>query len=365
MTETSASRKDDHVRLATEQAEQRSLYSDFDSVQFIHHALRACDVDAVSLETHVAGKSWSVPLYINAMTGGSESTGLINAQLSRVAQETGLAIASGSMSRVVKDPSVADSYRVLRQSNPDGIVFANLSANATVEQGKRVVDLIEADALQLHLNSVQEIVMPEGDRSFTHWPARIADMVQALDVPVIVKEVGFGLSAETAAELYELGVTTIDVSGRGGTNFAAIENARRVHSDFSELSHWGQSTVCSLVDVVNANTDDRLTVLASGGVRSPMDVAISLALGARAVGVAGGFLHILQQQGEEALVTEIQRWIEQLRSIFSILGAPTSQALQQSDLVIGGSVRSYSEARGIDLTQYARRSSGKRRGTDV
>lgn len=365
MNDTSASRKDDHVRLATEQAGKRSKHSDFDSVRFVHHSLRACNVETVALSTSVAGSLWSVPLYINAMTGGSASTGQINAQLARVAQATGLPIASGSMSRVIKDPDVAESYKVLRQLNPDGVVIANLSANATVDHGKRVVDLIEADALQLHVNSVQEIVMPEGDRTFTHWPTRIEDMVQSLDVPVIVKEVGFGMSAETASDLIDLGVTTIDVSGRGGTNFADIENRRRVHTDFGELTHWGQSTVCSLIDVASVNSPHALTVLASGGVRNPLDAALALALGAQAVGVAGGFLHTLQNAGEDALIVEIQQWIEQLRAIHALLGATTPKALHSSDIVIGGGVRDFCDARGIDVAQYAHRSSGKERGTNV
>jgi isopentenyl-diphosphate delta-isomerase len=215
-------RKDEHVRYAVDQQHQGFPNNDFDSITFVHHALAGIDSAEVRLGTEFAGTSWQTPLYINAMTGGSESTGRINHQLAVAARETGLAIASGSMSAYLRDESVADSYRVLRQENPVGFVIANVNANATVDQARRAVDLLEADALQIHLNAMQEIVMPEGDRDFSHWPRQIERISASAPVPVIVKEVGFGLSHKTVELLRNLGVTVADVGGRGGTNFARI-----------------------------------------------------------------------------------------------------------------------------------------------
>lgn len=359
--QTSANRKDDHVRLATEQATHRHGRSDFDDVAFVHHALRAADVERVSTVTTVLDREWSSPIYINAMTGGSIAAGKINEQLARVAHATGVTIASGSMSHLIKDASSVETFRVLRTLNPNGVVFANLSANASLEDAQRVVDAVEADAIQIHINSVQEIVMPEGDRHFSHWPDRIETLVNGLSVPVIVKEVGFGLSSETVHDLIDLGVQAVDVSGRGGTNFARIENDRRIGKDYGELATWGLSTVTSLLEATPTTLDNGSTLFASGGVRNPMDVAKALALGAQAVGVAGGFLHILQRDGEEALIAEIQGWQEQLRSIQSLLGAHTPNELQQSTLVITGAVREFAEVRGVDIATYAKRGSSTHR----
>lgn len=352
---TSASRKDDHVRLATEQADRRHKPSDFDHITFMHHALAARNFDSVSLETEVLGRRWATPIYINAMTGGSHATGLINASLARVAAETGTPIASGSMSHLVKDAASAETFTVLRANNPDGFIFANLSANATVEQAQRVVDAVEANALQIHINSAQEVVMPEGDREFEHWADHIHAIVQAVSVPVVVKEVGFGLSAETVAQLATLGVTTVDVSGTGGTNFAAIENDRREAQEYAAMLGWGQSTPNCLIDVAEVAERERLTVLASGGVRNPFDVAKALGLGATAVGVAGGFLHILQRQGEAALIEEITRWNLQLQAIQALCGAATPQDLNTVDLLVSGPLSEFARLRGIDTTHYAQR----------
>ncbi|MGW5636047.1 hypothetical protein ACWEWQ_14540, partial [Streptomyces sp. NPDC003832] len=170
-----AQRKDDHVRLAAEQQQQHGGHNEFDQVSFVHHALAGLDRTEVSSAVAFAGLTWPVPLYINAMTGGSERTGRINRDLGIAARETGVPIASGSMSAYFKDPDCAGTFSVLREENPDGFVIANVNANASVEQARRAVDLLRADALQIHVNTVQETVMPEGDRSFAAWvPPRTA-----------------------------------------------------------------------------------------------------------------------------------------------------------------------------------------------
>lgn len=347
------SRKDDHVRHAVDQHRHGHAANDFDSVAFVHHALAGINRASIDLATLVAGKPWSTPLYINGMTGGSQRTGEINRQLAIVARETGLPIASGSMSAWLRDESVADSYRVLRTENPDGVVMANVNANTTSDQARRAVDLLSADALQIHLNAVQEIVMPEGDRDFTGWPRRIERIVAAMKVPVIVKEVGFGLSRKTIAQLRDLGVAVADVGGRGGTDFARIENDRRAESDFGFIQGWGQSTVVCLLDAANI---DGIDVAASGGIRCPLDMAKSLALGAVATGVAGPFLTVLIEQGAEALIATIRRWLDQLALIMAVLGAPTPHALTGCDLLLTRDVETWCGALGIDTYSYASRS---------
>ncbi|MET9490996.1 type 2 isopentenyl-diphosphate Delta-isomerase [Nocardia sp. NPDC006630] len=349
-----ADRKDDHVRHAVSQRRQDSGASDFDSVTFVHHALAGIDSQDVSLAVEFAGKSWDTPLFVNAMTGGSPRTGEINRLLAIAARETGVPIASGSMSAYFRDPEVAGTYRVLRQENPHGFVMANVNATATVDQVHRAIDLLEADALQIHLNAVQEVVMPEGDRSFGSWPRQIEQIVAHSPVPVIVKEVGFGLSRQTVTWLREAGVAVADVGGRGGTNFARIENDRRSTADFGFLDSWGQSTPNCLLDCAGVAGID---IAASGGIRSPIDMARALALGAKATGVAGAFLEIVVGRDEAALVETIRTWLGQLRQLLTVLGSRTPADLAGCDLLLTGDVATFCGLRGIDVDSYAHRSS--------
>ncbi|MFC6012116.1 type 2 isopentenyl-diphosphate Delta-isomerase [Nocardia lasii] len=348
-------RKDDHVRHAVNHQRHAVGANDFDSVTFVHHALAGIDADEVSLGVEVAGKHWATPLYVNAMTGGSIDTGEINRKLAIAARETGIPIASGSMSAYFRDPAIAGTYRVLRQENPHGVVLANVNANATVDQARSAVDLLEADALQIHLNAVQEVVMPEGDRSFGAWPAQIERIVAASAVPVIVKEVGFGLSRQTVTWLREAGVTVADVGGRGGTNFARIENDRRVGGDFAFIESWGQSTANCLLDCTGVTGID---IAASGGIRSPLDMARALALGAKATGVAGVFLETLVSHDTQTLIDKIETWLAQLRTILTVLGARTPADLVDTDLLVTGDVATFCRLRGIDAAALAHRSPG-------
>src|SRR4051794_8975928 len=185
MSELIAQRKDDHVRLAVEQQRRAGSGNQFDEVSFVHHALAGIDREQVTLATSFAGLSWPVPLYINAMTGGSQSTGRINADLAVAARETGVPVASGAMRAYFKDPACAGTFSVLRELNPSGFVMANVNATASVDNARRAVDLLAADALQIHVNTVQETVMPEGDRSFASWVPQIEKIAAALEVPVI------------------------------------------------------------------------------------------------------------------------------------------------------------------------------------
>jgi isopentenyl-diphosphate delta-isomerase len=349
---SSAQRKDDHVRLAMEQNRAHSGHNQFDEVSFVHHALAGIDRPDVSLATSFGGIQWQAPLYINAMTGGSTKTGVINRDLATAARESGVAIASGSMNAYFKDPSCAETFRVLRTHNPDGFVMANINATTSVDNARRAVDLLRADALQIHINTAQETPMPEGDRSFSSWVGQIGKITAGVDVPVIVKEVGNGLSRQTLPVLQNLGVRVADLAGRGGTDFARIENGRRDVADYAFLHGWGQSTAACLLDTQDAG----LPVLASGGVRHPLDVARSLALGARAVGVSGGFLRTLMDDGVPALVAQITTWLDQLAALQTMVGARTPADLTRCDVLIHGSLRDFCADRGIDTGRLAQRS---------
>ncbi len=347
-----ARRKDDHVRLAAQQHALARAH-DFDFVRPMNHPMAAGDRTQVSLATRGRVLAWDVPLYINGMTGGTAHTATINRALAVAARETGVPIASGSTGILHRDPSAIPSFRVLRDLNPDGFVLANVNANLTPAQARRSVEILEADALQVHVNPAQEIVMPEGDRDFTRSADNIAAIIQGVGVPVVVKEVGAGMSRGTVAQLRDLGAAAVDVSGRGGTDFVAIESARRDDGGMGYLAGWGQSAVEGLLD---ASVVPGIDLLASGGVRHPLDVVRALALGATGVGVAGGFLHLLLAEGEAALVDRIRIWLGQIGDIMTLLGARTVADLRDVDLLITGPVREFCELRGIDASAYARRS---------
>ena len=187
-------RKNEHVSLSENFYKDRD--SSFKDIHFVHHSFPEMDVTDVDLSTELGDLKFSLPFFINAMTGGSEWTGKLNQKLAIVARETGLAIATGSISAGLKNPEVEDSYKIMRKENPKGLIFANLGVGHGAENAKKAIDLMDADALQIHVNAPQELVMPEGDREFSNWLENIQEILEQIDVPLIVKEVGFGMSRE-------------------------------------------------------------------------------------------------------------------------------------------------------------------------
>ena len=295
----------------------------------------------------------SAPFYINAMTGGSEKTKKINHDLALIARETNLMMATGSVSAALKDPNVADSYSVVREVNPDGLILGNMGAGRTSEDAKKIVDLLQADGMQIHVNVPQELVMPEGDRDFHEWAQNIQQTIQQLDVPVIVKEVGFGMNRETIQQLQTLGVKAVDVSGRGGTSFSQIENARRKKRELSYLDDWGQSTVISLLE---AQEFDPLTILASGGIRDAYDIFKALCLGAKAVGISATILDHLISKGIDATIEMIEDWKAQLQRLYLMTNKKKTADLIHNPVIIGGAPKEWCQARGIDYKKLAVRS---------
>ncbi|WP_413332577.1 type 2 isopentenyl-diphosphate Delta-isomerase [Brevibacterium sp. GP-SGM9] len=353
-TDTSrASRKDDHVRLATEQRAAREPHTDYDDLEFVHHALSGTNPESVDISVTVGDWTWATPFYVNGMTGGTETTGRINRDLAIAAHETGLPMACGSMSVALDDAEAAKGFTVIREENPNGFVMANLGAGRGPEDARRAVELLGADALQIHINPVQETAMPEGTRDFSDWARVLEEVVAACPVPVIVKEVGFGLSRRTLERLDSIGVRFADVSGAGGTDFLAIENARSTAAeDFSMLTGFGQSALACLLDA----PADGPTLLASGGVRNPYDVVKALSCGARAVGVAGTFLQAVLDGGPERLVELVRTWQNQTTALLALLGADRPEQLTGTDLLTRGRLGEFCRLRGIDVTALSRRS---------
>lgn len=348
-----AVRKDEHVRHALQQSNSIGA-SDLEQVRFVHNSLNEIGINDVKLNTQLGPIQLETPFFINAMTGGSKQTNEINEQLAIVAKETGLAMATGSMSIALQYSKEFKAFKAIRQTNPDGVIFANLGANHSVERAKLVVNAIEANALQLHLNAPQEMVMPEGDRDFSGLLHNIEKIVTNLHVPVIVKEVGFGMSKKTVQQLESVGVSFIDISGRGGTNFIRIENARRTNDySLNLLSDWGQTTLESLLEATSVR--QHAQIIASGGIKSALDIAKCLSLGANAVGLSAYFLQLITRYGADETIEQVNIMKEQLKVIMTLLGANDIKTLQQVPIVLPTTTRAWCAARGIDFSRFAKR----------
>ncbi|MDQ0928226.1 isopentenyl-diphosphate delta-isomerase [Bacillus atrophaeus] len=349
MNVTRAERKRQHIDHALSTGQKRE--TGLDDITFVHVSLPDLALEQVDITTKIGELTSSSPIFINAMTGGGgQHTYEINKSLARAAREADIPLAVGSQMSALKDPSERFSYEIVRKENPDGLIFANLGSEATAEQAKRAVSMLEADALQIHLNVIQEIVMPEGDRSFSGALGRIEQMCKELEVPVIVKEVGFGMSKESAAKLYESGAAAVDIGGYGGTNFSKIENLRR-DKQLNFFNSWGISTAASLAEITSQFHDK--AVIASGGLQHALDVAKAIALGASFAGMAGYFLKALTAKGEDGLIDEIRELLQELKVIMTVLGVKTIPELQQAPLVIQGDTHHWLKERGVNTSAFS------------
>ncbi len=347
-------RKLDHIKWATKLADG-PLSPGFEDIVFVHQALPDLALEEIDISCDFLGRQLTAPLMINAMTGGPPRTKRINRALARAAKETGIGMAVGSQKlALTSKPSkkIIETYTVARKENPEGLLMANLGADAPVEIAVAAVEMIKADALQLHLNVPQELVMKEGDRDFRGIMENIRNIVQRLEVPVIVKEVGFGLSRETISNLFALGVHHLDLGGQGGTNFVAIEAQRSNMMLDPNLRHWGIPTVTSLIEAQSLNLP--LKVIAAGGVRTGYDIAKAIALGANITGIAAPFLKALLRS-ERTLLAHINRLKTELKLAMLMVGARDLYELQQKPVVITGWTLEYLNQRGIDTKYYGQR----------
>lgn len=338
-------RKNEHVEIAM--AQQDASISDFDEMRFVHHSIPNIDVADVNLQSELQDFTMKQPIYINAMTGGSEWTKNINEKLAIIARETGMAMAVGSTHAALRNAKMSSSFSVVRDANPEGMIFSNVGADVPVDKAEEAVKLLDAQALQVHVNSPQELVMPEGNRVFSTWMENLAQIIQRVKVPVIVKEVGFGMSKEMIKALNEIGVRYIDVSGRGGTNFVDIENERREYKDMDYLGQWGQTTVESLLESTAFQQD--MNFFASGGVRTPLDAVKCLALGARAVGMSRPFLNQVENNGITATLDYAEQFTDHMKKIMTMLNAQSIDGLKQAQIVYGPRLHAWIEQRNLDI----------------
>lgn len=329
-------RKADHLRICLEDDVQfRQLTNGLDRYSFTHDCLPELDLGEVDLKSQFLSKTLQAPILISSMTGGTEQAKTINCRLAIAAQKYGLAMGVGSQRIAVENPDVAHTFAV-RSLAPDAVLLANLGAiqlNYTygVEQCLRVIEILEADALILHINPLQECIQPQGDTKFKGLLAKIQQLCQQLAIPVIAKEVGNGISVKMATKLIEAGVAAIDVAGAGGTSWAKVESERaetnlqrRLGRTFAD---WGISTADCLVQIRQQYPD--IPLIASGGLRDGIEVAKAIALGADLAGLAFPFLQAASES-ESALDELIELLIAELKTVLFCTGNQNITALKGS-----------------------------------
>lgn len=319
--------------------------SAFEDVYLLQDSIPELALEEIDLRTDFLGKSLRYPLLINALTGGTDQAKNINRILACKASKFGLAMAVGSMTIAIEEPAQWDSFTIVREMNPDGIILANLGANSSYHQAREVVNMIQADGLQLHFNVPQELAMGEGDRNFHGIIDNVSRIVDSCPVPVIAKEVGFGFSRETVAKLFAAGVRIFDNGGKGGTNFLSIEDQRNGMFDH-QLDDWGIPTAISLAEIVSMHLP--VQVVASGGIRTATDIAKAIAMGADIAGITGLFLKILLYAGQDELDRRIESLLYQLQSVFLMSGARDCSMIRTKPVLILAKTAQWLRARNID-----------------
>jgi len=317
--------------------------------EFEHNAVPELSLSDIDLSTTFLGRTIGAPLMISSMTGGFSEAALLNRRLAEAAEHFNIPLGVGSMRQALENSSYRESFSVTRKYAPSVQIFANIGApeiarGISTSDIRIMLDLVEADGLIVHLNAAQELFQPEGNTDFRHVLKKLATITATIPVPVLVKEVGCGISASAARQLIKAGVKVIDVAGAGGISWQKVEEIRYTRqfgqeTRFSmpaldELLNWGIPTAQCLLDLRELKKEspefNALEVIASGGIQSGIDIAKSLALGAQ---IAASARYILKALHEEALETTIATWLNDLRTVMFLTGASTIEKLRQKKLI--------------------------------
>ena len=326
-------RKSDHIRINLDEDVRSGVTTGLERYRFVHEALPEISLADVDLSLPLFKKHLRAPILISSMTGGTEEAGEINARLAEAAQETGIAMGLGSQRAAIENPNQTPTYSIARKMASDALLFANLGAvqlnyGYGIDECKRAVDMLEADALILHINPLQEAVQEGGDTNFAGLAKKIEEICKKLEVPVIAKEVGWGISERTANLLADCGVDVIDVAGAGGTSWSQVEMHRAPDEFTRELAatfvDWGINTADSILNIKKAAPD--MTVFASGGLKNGLDIAKSIAMGTTLGGMTSPFLKAAMVSTEKVVKT-IELVKRQIQVAMFVAGIDKSEGL--------------------------------------
>ena len=331
-------RKKDHIEINLKEDVQSGLKSGFETIQFVHNALPEFSYDDIDITTEFLGKRLQAPVLISSMTGGTNRARDINYRLAEAAQKAGIAMGLGSMRVLLKEPDMIKTFSV-RHVAPDIFLLANLGAvqlnyGVTPKECQQLVDAVGADALILHLNILQELTQPEGDKNWENLLPKIKAVVNQISVPVVVKEVGYGLSEKVSKDLIDAGVKALDIAGSGGTSWSQVEAYRSTNQLQNRIAksfiNWGIPTLDSLRMVKNLKSD--IPVIASGGLKSGIDGAKALHAGANLFGLARPFLKAADTS-EKDVSDEIKLIIEQLKISMLCTGSQNVRDLRKAAIL--------------------------------
>ena len=348
-------RKGAHIDIVLKKDVAYARGTGFDEIDFVHNALPELNYDRIDTSLKLFKRRLSSPIIISGMTGGHARAERINRELAKAAGETGIGMGVGSQRAMAENRELLKTYAV-RDAAPDILLIGNVGmAQLFKYDAAKIADMVQkigADALAVHLNVLQELVQPEGDRNFEGVLKRIEKLCRELPVPVIVKETGAGITRETAVALRMAGVGAIDVSGAGGTSWSAVELYRAPDPYKAGFREWGTPTAVCVAEVAQAVD---VPVIASGGIRSGLDIAKGIALGAMAGSAALPFLKAWESGGRRAVAAMIRGWSEQVRMAMMLTGSKNLDELRLAQLLITGRTLQMLNQRNIDTKWLANR----------
>jgi len=364
LTKETRRRKADHIRISlNHNVQARRITTGFEDVHLIHKALPEIDKHDINLSSKVFNHKFSAPLIIGAITGGTTKAAKINATIAEAVEELGLGMGVGSQRVAIEDKTLEKTFAIARKKAPTAFLIANLGGVQFVhgyglKEVKKAIDMIDADAIAIHLNPLQEAIQPEGQTRFKGVLEKISEITKELEKPVIVKETGAGIAAEDARKLEAADVKGIDVSGAGGTSFAAVEYyraKRKLNNSQRRLGKvfwdWGIPTAVSLAEV---SQSVKIPVIASGGIRNGVEMAKALALGASLTSISQPVLE-RAVKGIKETKQELSLLMEELKNSMFLVGADTIQTLKKKPVVITGETAEWLRMRGFNIEIYARR----------
>ncbi len=333
-------RKKDHIELTINGATQYEKTSGFNNYEFNHNALPEVNFDDVSTEATFLGRSFSFPLFISSMTGGYADAEPINAIIAEFCETHNIPFGVGSQRAMLEDESLTKTFSIVRKKAPTAFICSNIGGAQLIgglsnKKLQLLVDSIEANAIIVHLNPLQELMQPEGDRNFKGIVEGIQFLVENSSIPIIVKETGAGISKYTAKRLLNAGVSVLDVAGAGGTSWAKVENARDNHIKENQLfNEWGISTTDCLLDIGSLQWERSFEVIASGGIRSSLDIAKAMCLGATFTATAQPIIAAINKSGYKGLEGLFNEWQNSLKIGLTLLGCTSPVQLNKSHLRI-------------------------------
>lgn len=357
-------RKADHIEICLkENVQARKATSGFEDVFLVHRALPELDRDDINMSSTVFGHKFSAPVIVEAMTGGIGNATKINSSIAKAVEDLGLGMGVGSQRVAIENPRLEKTFSVARKKAPNAFLIGNiggpqLAKGYSVKEVRKAVEMIDADALAIHLNPLQEAIQPEGETSFKYVLEKVCEVVQALKIPVIIKETGAGISCEDAKMLETAGICGIDVAGVGGTSWAAVEyfRAKERHDEFhmrlgETFWDWGIPTAISLIEVAQST---HMPTIASGGVRNGETIVKAVTLGASLGGVASPILQAAMS-GPKEVCKVLTYIIEELRNTMFLVGAKSIDDLSNVPAVLTGKTAEWLTMRGFHPEEYARR----------